>query len=114
MDERDIQAGDPWNEILRAALVGSRELALLASPESLKSEWVTTEWGAAWVLQRRIVPILFRCDVASLPQRLQRYQVVDFHKHKKYLGELRDRGDTQTQPSSLKTIRSRRVAPKPS
>jgi hypothetical protein len=38
MDEREIEGGDIWEEVIRAALFGSRELALLATKDGLKSE----------------------------------------------------------------------------
>lgn len=44
----------------------------------LASDWVKTEWGAAWVLKKPIVPILLRCAPAQLPDRLSRLQCVDF------------------------------------
>jgi Trehalose utilisation/TIR domain len=57
-DEKSISPGAVWAEEIRQALINSREMVLLASPASLVSEWVQTEWGAAWVLQRTITPIL--------------------------------------------------------
>ena len=46
MDEREVDPGEEFSEVIRQALVGSREMALLATANSLKSEWVTTEWGS--------------------------------------------------------------------
>jgi hypothetical protein len=91
MDEKEIQPGAIWGEVIRHALMGSRELAVLASPDSLESEWVKTEWGAAWVLGREITPILFRLDPRLLPDRLKQRQWIDFHRHTEYLGLLRGR-----------------------
>jgi hypothetical protein len=95
MDEREIEGGERWEEEIRAALAGSRELALLATREALKSEWVTTEWGAAWVLQRRITPLLYRCDVDDLPGRMQRVQAVDWHTYEAYLSRVVERGGSK-------------------
>jgi hypothetical protein len=77
MAPKSIQPGDDFAEELRQALVGSAELWVLVSPNSLNSEWVTTEWGAAWVLQKRIVPVLHRCDTPEIPERLRRHQNID-------------------------------------
>ncbi len=77
MAPKELTPGDDFEEKIRHALRGSREVWVVVSPSSLGSEWVTTEWGAAWVLGRRIVPILHRCDVPSLPGRLRRVQCVD-------------------------------------
>jgi hypothetical protein len=92
MDEHEIEGGDIWDEEIRAALQGSREMALLATQDGLKSEWVMTEWGAAWVMQRRITPLLYRCDVDDLPERLRRHQVIDWHTYEAYLTRVRERG----------------------
>jgi hypothetical protein len=92
MDEREIEGGDIWEERIRDALAGSRELALLATKDGLKSEWVTTEWGAAWVMQRRITPLLYRCDVDDLPRRMQQLQVLDWNNYEAYFKRVLERG----------------------
>lgn len=79
--EKSIEPGLDFAEEIRRSLKGSREVWLLVSPSSIKSEWVTTEWGAAWALEKKIVPIFLRCDVDSLPERLRRLQCVDFHRY---------------------------------
>ncbi len=56
--DEEVEPGAVWAEEIRRALVSSREMALLASPTSLVSEWVQTEWGVAWAMQRAITPIL--------------------------------------------------------
>ena len=44
-DEVEIRSGDKWEEsIPQSAPRNSRELAILATPDSLSSEWVQTEW----------------------------------------------------------------------
>jgi len=93
MDEREVDPGEEFSEVIRQALVGSREMALLATADSLKSEWVTTEWGAAWALQRKITPILYRCNTDSLPERLRQKQAIDFRGHAIYLEALRKQAE---------------------
>ena len=56
---KNLRPGDDFAEEIRNALWSSREVWLLVSPNSLKSDWVISEWGAAWALRKRIVPILF-------------------------------------------------------
>ena len=79
MAPKVLAPGDEFAEKIRAALEGARELWLLVSPSSVKSEWVISEWGAAWVLKRTIVPILHRCAPDALPDRLRRLQSLDLH-----------------------------------
>jgi hypothetical protein len=86
--EKSIQPGHDFAEEIRRSLKGSREVWLLVSPSSLNSEWVTTEWGAAWALEKKIIPILFRCDIDALPARLKGLQCIDFHRYVELISAL--------------------------
>jgi hypothetical protein len=77
MAPKYLRPGDDYAEEIRQALIGSGELWVILSPSSLKSEWVTTEWGAAWVLKKRIVQILHRSDTLQVPERLRILQCID-------------------------------------
>ena len=77
LSEKNLKPGDDFAEEIRKPLVTSRELWLLVSPHSLKSEWVLTEWGAAWALKTKIVPILHQCSPENLPERLRKIQYID-------------------------------------
>jgi hypothetical protein len=77
MAPKSLSPGDDFAEEIRKSLIGSFELWIILSPNSLNSEWVTTEWGAAWVLEKKIVPILFRCDIPQLPERLRKFHCID-------------------------------------
>lgn len=90
-DEKDVEPGAVWAEEIRQALVNSREMALLTSPTSLVSEWVQTEWGAAWAMQRTITPILLMVAPNQLPERLRQRQAVIYGEHQAYLEAVRDR-----------------------
>jgi hypothetical protein len=92
-DRKEVTYGDIWEDQIRQGLINSRELALLASPNSMASEWVQTEWGAAWALQRTITPILLMMPPDRLPLRLQQRQAVIYGDHQDYLETvLRRRG----------------------
>ena len=80
MAPKILKPGDDFAEEIRLALHGSRELWLLVSPSSAKSEWAISEWGAAWALGKRIVPILHRCAPDSLPSRLAKLHCIDLHR----------------------------------
>lgn len=87
LDKKDLDPGEDFAERIREALHSCKELWLLVSPSSLGSEWVITEWGAAWVLQKTIVPILHRCDPDKLPARLRRLQCIDMHKYRELVAK---------------------------
>jgi TIR domain len=82
---KNLNPGDDFAERIRNALRETRELWLLVTPQSIKSEWVMTEWGAAWVLGKSIVPILLRCRAEELADRLQRLQCIDLHRVDEYI-----------------------------
>jgi hypothetical protein len=88
LSEKNIQPGNVFEDKIRKALKGSREVWLLVSPQSMESEWVTTEWGAAWALEKKIIPILLRCEVSRLPDRLKRIHSVDFHRYNDLIQHL--------------------------
>jgi len=79
--EKDIEPGEDFAEEIRKAISFSRELWLLVSPNSINSDWVISEWGAAWVLRKKVVPILLRCGPEQLPDRLRRLHCIDFHEY---------------------------------
>lgn len=88
MAEKTLRPGDAFADEIRKALRGSKELWLLVSPSSSKSEWVTTEWGAAWALEKVILPILLRCGHDALPDRLRQIHCLDYHQTSDHIGAL--------------------------
>jgi len=91
MAPKELKGGDDFADEIRQALRRSREVCLLMTPQALSSTWVATEWGAAWVLGKRITPLLLRCDVKELPDRLRRLECKDFHEVEDYLKEVHSR-----------------------
>ena len=90
MAPKVLKPGDDFAEEIRMALLGSLELWVLVSPSSASSEWVITEWGAAWALAKKIVPILHRCAHDSLPMRLQKLQCIDLHRCDELILDLKN------------------------
>lgn len=86
-----LKPGDAWEDEIRQALFDSRELCVLATPESLKSEWVVSEWSAAWLLKKRITAILLGCERQDLPARLLEYQTADYYKVDLFLDKVVER-----------------------
>ncbi|KAF0109186.1 MAG: cytoplasmic protein [Anaerolineaceae bacterium] len=90
LSEKDIKPASNWKKDIQNALTNSKLLCVLATPNSLGSEWVITEWGAAWAMRIRILPILLRCSLKDLPERLKDYQSIDFHEMAKILDVLKE------------------------
>ena len=93
MAGKALCGGDPFSEKIRDALCSAREMCILFTPNARKSEWVTTEWGAAWALNKVIVPVLLRTSPDDLPDRLRSVQCVDFHKISEYIEQILERRD---------------------
>jgi hypothetical protein len=94
---KELKAGDVFSEKIRRALLESREICILFTPNSKNSEWVMTEWGAAWALDKVIIPILYRTSPSDLPERLRSLQSIDFHQLKDYVFEAVSRQEEQSQ-----------------
>jgi AcrR family transcriptional regulator len=90
LSEKSIKPSAKWEDRIRDALKVSKVMCLLATPNSLNSGWVTTEWGAAWALDIPILPILFQCSAEQLPERLNRYQSINFHEMSKIVDVLKE------------------------
>ena len=88
--KEELKYGRPWKDDIRKALRSSREMCVLVTKKSLGSEWVTTEWGAAWALDLPLTPILLDCTEDDLPDRLRDVQCLMFSDLDRYLDELAD------------------------
>jgi hypothetical protein len=72
----NIGGGDRWRNEIRSGIWESREFVVLLSKESLRSEWVLAECGAAWGFDKRITPILVDVPTTLLPAWLEEYHSV--------------------------------------
>ncbi len=86
-----LRTGDLFSDEIKKAILSSREFIVLCSPSSIKSEWVISEWGAAWALGKRITPILLRIDHHSLPGRLKRRNTLDIHNFDRFIEDFKNR-----------------------
>jgi hypothetical protein len=86
--EKSLKPGDTFTEEIRNAIKSAKEVWLLMSPNSLKSEWVKREHSAAWALEKRIVPILLRCSQDQLPDLLSQIHAIDYHNIASLISKL--------------------------
>lgn len=87
--EKNLQPGDRFDDEIRDSIVASKEAWILVSPSSISSAWVQREASAAWVLKKRIVPIMLRCGPSDLPEFLAVAHAIDFHKVFPHIKQLR-------------------------
>lgn len=71
---RDLTAGMMWAEEVRQALLASRVLLILLTPNSASRPWVMCEVGASWALGKPLIPALLYVDPKSLPEVITAYQ----------------------------------------
>lgn len=71
-----LEAGVDWRKEIDEAILDSRALILVLSPDSKASEYVTYEWAFALGSGLRIVPLMLRDT--SIHPRLEVFQYLDF------------------------------------
>lgn len=80
----ELNAGDTFNEKIRDGLNKCREVCLLYSPRSASSEYIITEWGAAWFMKKTIVTMFFDMDEEQVTnkkdKRLSNSQIMRFEE----------------------------------
>src|SRR6266704_5791171 len=59
----DLSAGGNWEAKLRNELAEADVVVALLPPEAIHSSWVLQEIGAAWAMEKLIIPIITRRDV---------------------------------------------------
>jgi len=74
MAEKDIQVAAEWQDSIRAALIGSKQILVLLTPRSINRPWVLMETGAAWALGKALIPALSHVAANELLDPIRRYQ----------------------------------------
>ena len=74
----DLSAGEKWETKLRHALSAADVVVALLSPNSVGNSWVLHEIGAAWALEKPIIPVVTRRDVLNkMPVPLEGSKVIE-------------------------------------
>ena len=74
MADRSILAAAQWEPKLREAMLDADSVLLLMTPRSKESLWVAAEAGAAWVLNKPLIPVLMFVDAQELFEPVRKYQ----------------------------------------
>ncbi len=76
-DGESIRAGEPWLISLGAGLRQADMLLILCSEQSVQRPWVNFEAGAAWMIEKPIVPVCYKgMKPSQLPMPLSTRQGV--------------------------------------
>lgn len=72
----DLAAGSKWQTELRREIENADVVVAVLTPQALESEWMQQEIGAAWALQKRMLPIVTEPAVTQrIPLDLKNVQV---------------------------------------
>jgi TIR domain len=83
-----ISAGEKWQSEIKKELSRSDYFLVLLSPTSVQSKWVQLELGAAWGLNKSIIPVVTSQDVVKrIPLELGNLQVIQ-------MSDLREKPDS--------------------
>jgi hypothetical protein len=74
LSEKEIALGVNWEDSVKEAIRHSCVLLCLVTQNSKRSVWVHAEAGAAWVLEKPIIPALYEVDPNELIEVLRRHQ----------------------------------------
>lgn len=72
--DRNILSGEEWDSRLRQAMRDSDRVLLLMTPRSKSSLWIAAEAGAAWVLEKPLIPVLMFLEPKDLIEPIRRFQ----------------------------------------
>ena len=77
-DRYQVLAGDLWLEKIKEELDQAEILVLMLSKSSVKRPWVNFEAGAAWIANKKIIPVCFGgLQKGKLPKPYSSYQALD-------------------------------------
>ena len=87
LDVKDLAGGDLITAKILEGLDACDEAVVLVSPNSVGSQWVVFEIGAAWGQHKRITPILNNVSFDAITP-LKEIKGVDLNDFDRFLSEL--------------------------
>ena len=76
--DNQFSAGENWRSKLKKQLSQSDYFFVLLSPGSIQSKWVQLELGAAWGLNKLIIPVVTDRDLINrLPIKFADLKIID-------------------------------------
>lgn len=84
MAEKDIAAAAKWEPTILTALTQCDCVLLLITPRSKDRPWILLETGAAWALQKTIIPALMFVQASELVEPIRQHQVRSIESPKQF------------------------------
>lgn len=91
LDTARLEGGQAYEPALRENIAICDELIVLATPASVARDWVLMEIGAAWILGKRMAPIVNGVSRDELPEPLRDVQLTQLTDLEPLLRRLRRR-----------------------
>jgi hypothetical protein len=89
LDERSIEGGQSIPDAVRQNIKRCDEFLILLSHSSITREWVKIELGAAWVLEKLMVPIIDKLSPRDMPDIIDDTRAIDLNNFdEQYIGQL--------------------------
>ena len=92
-DDRDIAGGDDIPDRIRKEIIGSQELLVLLTPESVNRPWVLLEVGAFWgrSSNAKVVMVLCHTGLDVIPDIIKSKKALPINELPGYLSDLKSR-----------------------
>lgn len=87
LDVKDLEGGDLITDKILNGLDTCEEAVVLVSPNSVGSQWVVFEIGAAWGQHKRVTPILNNVSFDAITP-LKEIKAIDLNDFDRFLSEL--------------------------
>ena len=76
-NDQSLEPGDDWWATIEKNLQDLQVMLVVVTPQNVNRPWIHFEAGAAWLLQKRVIPCLARgMTKSSLPSPLNHFQAV--------------------------------------
>ncbi len=72
--EKDIPIRSEFEKAIREALETARQVLILVTPRSITRPWILLEVGAAWVLQKPLIPAIAFVEPQEMVEPLRKFQ----------------------------------------
>jgi hypothetical protein len=90
LDEKDLAGGDIIADEIIRGIDAAKEIIVLVSPNSVKSQWVPFEIGAARAQHKRATPILNNVKPQQMSP-MQDIKGIDLNGFDRFLAQLKKR-----------------------
>lgn len=97
-----LHGGDEWVRKVRESVKESENIVILITPRSVDSKWIFIEVGAAWMENKRIIPVLQFVNMSELPEVIKNVQCVRIETEAEKLSLIHNIANTRETESSVK------------